>query len=130
MCFLSLSKEVFQVVYDKWEYFFDFANYVEWSLYICTILFLVDNGSETPEAKVCFKIIYSNEILHSIKIGALAMENWIICDLVKLDGATFAHSKTSQRNRFILYRHDASLVIAPFSGHSLVSLVFRSLVNR
>ena len=52
---MSLSKEIFQVVYDKWEYFFDVANYVEWALYICTILFLVDNGSETPEAKVSFR---------------------------------------------------------------------------
>ena len=52
---MSLSKEIFQVVYDKWEYFFDVANYVEWALYICAILFLVDNGSETPEAKVSFK---------------------------------------------------------------------------
>ena len=55
MCFLSLTKEIFQVVYDKWEYFFDFSNYVEWCLYICTVLFLVDiNGIETPEAKVGF----------------------------------------------------------------------------
>ena len=60
MCFLSLTKEIFQVVYDKWDYFLDFANYVEWSLYICTILFLVDtNGVETIESKVRFKIIYS-----------------------------------------------------------------------
>ena len=60
MCFLSLTKEIFQVIYDKWEYFLDFSNYVEWSLYICTILFLIDtNGIETLESKVSFKISYS-----------------------------------------------------------------------
>ena len=57
MCLLSLTKEIFQVVYDKWEYFLDFSNYVEWSLYICTVLFSIDtNGIETLESKVSFKI--------------------------------------------------------------------------
>ena len=48
----SLVKELYQIFQERWDYFLESTNYVEWALYLTTLMFVADANSLTASSGV------------------------------------------------------------------------------
>ncbi|XP_071487930.1 LOW QUALITY PROTEIN: transient receptor potential cation channel subfamily A member 1-like [Diadema antillarum] len=77
-CSFNILKELVQVVQQQWKYFIDMTNYLEWTLYICTLLyvgpFLKDDGTPSSHFQwecgaVAIFLAWFNFLLYQQRLG-------------------------------------------------------------
>lgn len=68
---LHMCKELFQIYVQRWSYFKDFSNYLDWTLYITTALFMVPYVTSPDTLDIWFEGMKDPRVLWIVGVVAI-----------------------------------------------------------